>query len=168
MKEYIDIKDIEKERKKEALIRPFKKSYSFVQGKINQAIKSQQQKINIKKSISDKIAQGQISDTKDVEKEYAYGSSSYNYAMQKIRQKQLSQAREQAMFDARKKFMAKNIAHSLNKKSKPIKLSAQNYGSLNAIWGNPVQPIKQSSRKKSKKSKPLQLNKNINDMIWKM
>ena len=129
MAEYIDIKDIAKHQKdeemklqrkrdkalsrkqKEALLKPFKKSYSFVKAKIGQSMEQRRIQRNVQSDIANRIQQGQISSLGDAEKQYAYGTKSYSYAVQLLRQKQLSQAREKAMFEAKKKIMIHNIKH---------------------------------------------------------
>ena len=190
MSDFIELKNIKSNKQKEQIKNiiskstvPFKKSYHGLQGYIAKKGQEQQAKKNMMNSIRSKVSKGEIKSLKDVEKLYGYGTFEYGYASQSIRQKQLRQIREQAMFNARKKVVTAKAKEAVFGKPRVVPKGA-GFNPMSAfIYGAPrKQAVKkkvvvQKTKPKPKQQvryiqKPIQPSqseiqkKKFNDLMW--
>lgn len=168
MSEYIELEDLKKHEQKEKIkgllkkvVIPVSKGYEGIKKRIEKKREDNIIRKNVIEGVQSKVAQGKIKSIKDIPKYYSYGSPTSIYAQKLIRQKQLNEVREQALFSARKKIIIKRAKETVLGKPKPK--GSTGYNPMEAmVFGMPQkqqvkQPVKRKRAKtKQKKGKPKQ------------
>ena len=193
MSDYIELNKIksnqQKERVKNIISKssiPIKKGYKGIKTYIAKKELQNKHKKAIIDNIRLDISRGNLKNIKDVEKKYGYGTFNYNSALQLIRQKELKQIREQAIFNARKKVVTAKAKEAVYGKPRVIPKGAGFNPMAAIVYGAPRRrvikkrviikqqkhkPQKQQTQRKTiqRRQVPSQNNirkKQLNDLIW--
>jgi len=87
---------------------------------------AQKKTLEIKRDILSKIRSGEIKNKKQINEKYGYGTPKSNFALQQLRNRDISESLEEARFKQRKKIMIKNEKNKIKLQLQQKKKNNQN------------------------------------------